>query len=168
MRRLVPGLAIPVLVGVPLAMATSSIVDLAAAASGVLCLVAVMRASLSWATAGAALALLALALARPEASSATDVFMLVLFGSALLLLLDGTHLCDRFDGAEVARALWRRHLALWTARAAISLGIALMIAVLAPLIALSLPSLWAPVVAGLGVLAAFAAALAWARRGGGA
>lgn len=164
MRRLLPGLAIPVLVGVPLATGTSSAVDLVAAASGVVCLVAVLRASLSWATAGAALAVLSLALARPDASSSTSVFMLVAFGSALLLLLDGTHLCDRFDGAEVTRALWRRHMALWTARAAISLGIALVIAVLAPLIALSLPHLWAPFVAGLGVLAAFAAAVAWARR----
>jgi hypothetical protein len=166
MRRLVPGLAIPVLAGVPLAMATSWTVDLAAAASGVVCLVAVSRASLAWATAGGALAVLALALARPEASSPTSVLLLVAFGSALLLLLDGTHLCDRFAGAEVARALWRRHMAVWAARAAIALGIALVIAVLAPLIALALSSLWAPVVAGLGVVAAFAAAAAWARRGG--
>ncbi|MGE0580455.1 MAG: hypothetical protein AB7F22_37490, partial [Reyranella sp.] len=132
--------------------------------SGVLCLVAVMRASLSWATAGAALALLSLALARPDASSSTGVLMLVAFGSALLLLLDGTHLCDRFEGAEVARPVWRRHIALWIARAAISLGIALVIAVLAPLIAVSLPPLWAPFVAGIGILASFAAAVAWARR----
>jgi hypothetical protein len=165
MRQWIPGLAIPVLVGVPLAMGTSWTVDLAAAASGVLCLLAVLRASLSWATAGAALALLSLALARPDISSSpTDVFMLVAFGSAVVLLLDGTHLCDRFDGAEVARVLWRRHIALWTARAAISLGIALAIAVLAPLIADSLPRPWLPFVAGIGVLAAFAAAVAWARR----
>lgn len=159
-----PGLAIPVLVGVPLWMGTSWIVDLAAAAGGVLCLVAVLRASLGWATSGAALALLALALARPEASSSSSVFVLVAFGSALLLLLDGTHLCDRFDGAEVARAVWRRHIALWVARWAISLGIALVIAVAAPLIALSLPQPWPPFVAGFGILAAFAAAVAWVRR----
>lgn len=167
MRRLVPGLAIPVLVGVPLGMGNSGAVDLAAAASGVLCLVAVLRASLAWATSGAALALLALALARPDASSSTSVFMLVAFGSALLLLIDGTHLCDRFARAEVARALWRRHIALWVARWAISLGVALVIAVVAPLIALSLPPLWAPFIAGIGILAAFAAAVAWARRGSG-
>lgn len=164
MRRLVPGLAIPVLVGVPLGMGTSWAVDLAAAASGVVCLVAVLRTSLAWATAGAAFAVLALALARPEASSSGDVFMLVAFGSALLLLLDGTHLCDRFDGAEVARALWRRHIALWVARWAISLGVALVIAVVAPLIALALPQPWPPFVGGIGILAAFAAAVAWARR----
>ncbi|WP_395708708.1 hypothetical protein [Reyranella sp.] len=165
MRRLVPGLAIPVLVGVPLWMGNSWAVELATAASGVLCLVAVLRASLALATSGAALALLALALARPEASSPASVFLLVAFGSALLLLLDGTHLYDRFDGAEVARALWRRHIALWVARWAISLGIALVIAVVAPLIALALPHLWPPFVAGLGILVAFAAAVAWARRG---
>ena len=164
MRRLVPGLAIPVVVGVPLWMGNSSAVDLAAAASGVLCLVAVLRASLAWATSGAALALLALAVARPEASSPASVFMLVAFGSALLLLLDGTHLCDRFEDAVVARALWRRHIALWVARWAISLGIALLIAVVAPLIALAVPHPWPPVVAGIGILAAFAAAVAWARR----
>lgn len=164
MRRLVPGLAIPVLVGVPLAMGNTWAVELGAAASGVLCFLAVLRASLAWATSGAALALLALALARPEASSAASVLMLAAFGSSILLLLDGTHLCDRFDGAEVTRALWRRHIALWVARAAISCGVALVIAVLAPLIALSLPQPWPPFVAGAGILAAFAAAVAWARR----
>lgn len=164
MRRLVPGLAIPVLVGVPLAMGTSWTVDLAVAASGVLCLLAVLRARLSWATAGAALALLSLVLARPDASSSTDVFLLVAFGSAVVLLLDGTHLCDRFDGAEVAPILWRRLVGLWVARAATSLGIGLAIAALAPLIALALPQPWLPFVAGIGILAAFGAAVAWVRR----
>ena len=163
-RRLVPGLAIPVLVGVPLAMGTSWTVNLAAAAGGVLCLLAVLRASLSWATAGAALALLSLVLARPDASSSTDVFLLVAFGSAVVLLLDGTHLCDRFAGAEVAPILWRRLIGLWVARAATSLGIGLAIAAVAPLIALSLPQAWLPFVAGIGILAAFAAAVAWVRR----
>jgi hypothetical protein len=152
-------------VGVPLSLATTWTVAAVAAASGALCIIAVLRASLGLATAGAALALLSLALALRDASSSAYVLVLAAFGSAVLLLADGTHLCKRFEGASVARVLWQRYIAWWTARAAFSLGLALMIAVVAPLIALSLPQPWAPFVAGIGVLAAFTAALAYARAG---
>lgn len=162
MRRLVPGLAIPVLMGVPILMEPSSPVGILALASGALCLVAVLRMSLPWATAGGALALLALALALRQSSLSGNGLVLTLFGLALLLLVDGTHLCHRFDGAEVTRALWRRLAVWWTARAAISLGIAIVIAAVAPLVAIGLPPSWAPFLAGIGVLAAFAAAVAFA------
>ena len=162
MRRLVPAIAIPVLMGVPVLLEMSPAVGLVALAAGVLCIVAVLRASLPWATAGGALALLSLALALRQSSLSGDGLLLTVFGLALLLLVDGTHLCHRFDGAVVTRALWRRLAVWWTARAAISLGIAIVIAVLAPLIAIGLPPSWAPFLAGIGVLAAFAAAIAFA------
>ncbi|NQW53950.1 MAG: hypothetical protein HQ465_22200 [Rhodospirillales bacterium] len=52
MKRVVPALAIPVLAGVPLCVDTSRLVAVVALAGGVVCLVAVLRASLSLATAG--------------------------------------------------------------------------------------------------------------------
>jgi hypothetical protein len=162
MRRLVPGIAIPVLMGVPVLMEPSSPVAVLALASGALCLIAVLRMSLAWATAGGAIALLALAVALEQSSLSGNALVLTVFGLALLLLVDGTHLCHRFDGAEVTRALWRRLTVWWTARAAISLGIAIVIAIVAPLIAIGLPPSWAPFLAGIGILAAFAAAVAFA------
>jgi hypothetical protein len=162
MRRLVPALAIPVLVGVPLWVEMSKPVGVVALASGALCLVAVLRASLSLATAGATLALFSLALALRISSSPADVLVMAVFGSALLLLVEGTQLCRRFEGALVTPSLWHRTIAWWTKRAATSLAIAIVIAFLAPLIALSLPPSWAPFVAGIGVLTSFAAAVALA------
>lgn len=164
MNRLVPALAIPVLAGIPVWMGNSRPVEFVAGAGGALCLLAVLRASLALATTGAAVALLALALALRQAPSSANVVMLVAFGSALLLLIDGTWLCRRIDGAEVPGVLWRRHVAWWIGRAAISLGSALIIAIVAPLVALALPQPWAPLLAGIGILAAFAAAVALARR----
>ena len=160
-RQLIPGLAIPVLIGVPVLVEPSWTVGLVALAAGALCIAAVLSASVSWTTAGGAFALCALALALRQSSASADGLVLTVFGLALLLLVDGTHLCHRFDSAEVTRALWRRWTAWWTARAEICLGIAIVIASLAPLIALGLPPSWAPFLAGLGVLAAFAAAVAF-------
>ena len=162
MRRLVPGLALPILVGVPLWVEMSWLVGLVALASGALCAVAVLRASLSLATGGSSLALISLALALRASSSSVNVLVMVVFGLALLLLAEGTHLGRRFQGAAVTPSLWRRYMTFWTGRASISLAIAIVITVLAPLIAISLPQSWAPFVAGIGVLAAFAAAVAFA------
>ena len=160
MKRLVPALAIPLLVGVPLWVETSRLVAVVALAAGAVSLVAVLRASLPLATVGGTLALFALALALRLASSSPDVLAMAIFGSGLLLLVEATHLCGRFDGASVTPSLWRRTLAWWAARASISLAVVIVIAVLAPLITISLPAAWAPFVAGIGVLAAFAAAVA--------
>jgi hypothetical protein len=160
MKALAAVLAIPLLVGVPLWVETSGLVAVVALAGGAVCLVAVLRASLSLATMGGTLALFSLALALRSASSSADVLAMVAFGSSLLLLVEAAHWGRRFDGASVTPALWRRTVAWWTARASISLAIAIVLAFLAPLIAVSLTSSWAPFVAGIGVLAAFAAAVA--------
>jgi len=161
MRRLAAAAAIPALVGVPLWLDTSWAVGLFAIAGGAFSIVALRRASLQSAATGGTLAVTSLALALR--SSSAHLLLAALFGVALVLLLDGAHLSSRLAGAAIARAWWRRHMVWWSARAAISLGIAIVIAVVAPLIALALPPLWGSFVAGLGVLAAFAAALAFAR-----
>ena len=161
MKRFVPGLALPILVGVPLWVEMSWLVGLVALASGALCIVAMLRASLSLATGGSSLALISLALAL-RGSSSVNVLVMVVFGLALLLVAEGTHLSRRFQGAAATPSLSRRYMAWWTGRASISLAIAIVIAVLAPLIAISLPQSWAPFVAGIGVVAAFAAAVVFA------
>ena len=157
-----PGLAIPILVGVPLWVETSWLVAAVALASGALCIVAVLRASLSLATAGGVARACLPGAGASQSSSSANVLVMAVFGLALLLLVDGTHLCKRFEGAAVTPSLWRRTWRWWTGRGAISLAIAIVIAVLAPLVAISLPQSWAPFVAGIGVLATFAAAVAFA------
>jgi len=162
MNRLVPAPAIPILVGVPLWVETSGLVAAVALSSGAVCLIAVLRASLSLATVGGTLAICSLALALHLSSSSPDALMLAAFGSSLLLLVEAAHLCGRLEGASVTPSLWRRTIAWWTGRASISLAIVIVVTVLAPLVALSLPAAWAPFVAGIGVLATFTAAVAFA------
>lgn len=154
---------IPVLIAMPLCINTSWAVGLAAMVSGAACLLAVVRTSLQYATAGGVLALVSMALAlRDSSSSSLHVLMAGIFGLALLLLIDATHLSGRFDGAAITRTWWRRHIVWWSARAAISLATVIVIAILAPLVAVTVPHLWGPFLAGLGVLSIIAAALAFA------
>lgn len=160
--RLVPGLAIPVLVGVPLWVEMSWLVAAVALAGGAIGLVAILRASLSLATAAGVLALSSLALALRDLSSSANMLVMAVFGLALLLMADGTHRCKRLEGAATTPSYWRRCMAWWTGRGAISLAIAVVIAILAPLVAASLPQVWAPFVAGIGILTTFAAAMAFA------
>ena len=162
MRRLVPGLAIPILLGLPLSVEASWLVALPAMASATLCVVAVLRWSPPLATAGGAFGLISLALALRDAPSSAGMLAPFVFGLALLFLVDGVHLGKRLDGAAVARVLWHRRLAWWTARAAISLGVAIVIAVLAPAITILLPLPWGPFLAGIGVVVTLAAALTFA------
>jgi hypothetical protein len=84
------------------------------------------------------------------------------FGLALLFLVDGVNLGRRYAGAAVASVVWRRLLGWWTARAAMTLGVAIVIAVLAPTITVLLPLLSGPFLAGVGVLVSLAAALTFA------
>jgi hypothetical protein len=166
MRRLAALAAIPVLVGLPPWLAPTWAVGLVSAASFAFCLGAVRRASLRTATMGGMLALIALMLALRDPDSRPHMLVAAVFGMALLLLLDGVYLQERLDGADIAPRWWRRRLGWWTARAAFTLAIAIVVASLAPLIAMTLPPLSGSVLAGLGVLAAFAAALAlaWPRK----
>jgi hypothetical protein len=162
MTRLLPGLAIPVLVGVPLWVEMSWLVAVVALAGGAVGLVAILRASLSLAIAAGVLALSSLALALRDPSSSASMLVVAVFGLALLLLADGTHRCRRLDGAGTTPSWWHRCMAWWMGRGAITLVIVAVIAILAPLVAASLPQVWAPFVAGIGILMTFAAAVAFA------
>ena len=160
--KLVTCLAIPILVAVPLWVEMSWLVAAVALAGCTVGVVAILRASLSLATAGGVLALSSLALALRDASSSANMLVVAVFGLALLLLADGTHRSRRLDGAGTPPSYWRRWFAWWTGRAAISLAIAAVIAVLGLMVAASLPQVWAPFVAGIGILMAFVAAMAFA------
>lgn len=167
MRRLAAAAAVPVLVGLPVWIDASWPVVLLAAAAGAFCLGAVRRLSLQGAVTGGVLALIALTLALRNAAAPPHVLLAATFGVALLVLLEGTHFASRLDGAAIARAWCRRHLAWWSARTALSLAAAVAIAAVAPLAAMALPALSGAFLAGLGIVAAFAAALAlaWPRSG---
>ena len=164
MTRLVPALALPILMGVPLWVETSWGVGLLASANGALCFIAILRSSPSVATVGGVCALLSLALAFRHASDSANVAGAVVFGLALLLFADGVHLCRRFDGAAIAPAFWRRQIVWWIARGAIALAIAMAIAMIASLVRISLSEFWAPVLAAIGALLAFASAIVFAWR----
>jgi hypothetical protein len=164
MTRLVPALAVPFLLGMPIWVEPSRGVGILAAVSGALCILAILRASPSVATVGGVFALVSLALAVRHQSASTDMLGSAVFGLALLLFVDGIHVCKRFDGAAVAPAFWRRQISWWIARGAISLAIALVIAGIASLVRISLSEFWAPVLAAIGALAAFASAIAFAWR----
>lgn len=163
MSRIVPGLAIPILVGVPLWVETSWLVGAVALAGGAVSLMAVLRASLSLATGGGVLALSSLTLALRDPSASANTVLVAVFGLALLLTADGSARCKRLEGARTTPSYWQRCAVWWTGRAATSLAIVIVIAILAPLVAASLPQLWMPFVAGIGILTTFAAAVAFAR-----
>jgi hypothetical protein len=161
MRRLVPALAIPILAGLPLWVEMSWLVGFFALAGGAVCLIALLRASLALAAGGGALALSSLALALRDSPS-TNMFVMAIFGLALLLVADGAHCRKRLEGAAVTTSLWRRYIVWWIGRGSISLAITIVIVALAPLVAISLPQLWGPLLSGVGILVAFAAAVAFA------
>jgi hypothetical protein len=161
MTRLVPSLALPILMGVPIWIEPTWGGGLLAAVSGALCVLAILRASSSVATVGGVFALVSLTLAFRHQSASTNLLGSAVFGLALLLFIDGIHLCKRFDGAAVAQAFWRRQVSWWIARGAISLAIAIVIAGGASLVRISLSQFWAPVLAAIGALAAFASAVAF-------
>ena len=148
--------------GVPLWVETSWLVAAVALAGGAVGIIAILRGSLSLATAGGVLALSSLALALRNSSSSANMLVVAFFGLALLLLADGTHRCKRLEGAATTPSYWWRRMAWWMGRGAISLAIAAVIAILAPLVAASLPQVWASFVAGIGILTTFAAAVAFA------
>jgi hypothetical protein len=164
MRRLAALFAIPVLAGLPLWIAPSWMVGVLAAAGAAFCLAGARRASLQAATTGGVLTLIALTLAVRNAAAAPHVLVMLAYGLALLLLVDSVQFCSRFGGpAEIARGWWRRHLTWWGARAAICLAAGIVIAGLAPLMAMAVPPFTGAFLAGAGVLMAFAAALMFAR-----
>jgi hypothetical protein len=163
MRRLAALLAILVLAGLPLWIAPSWMVGVLAAAGATFCLAGARRVSLQAATTGGVLTLIALTLAVRNASAPPHVLVMLAYGLALLLLVDGVHFSGRFDRAAIARGWWRRHLTWWGARAAICLAAGIVIAGLAPLMAMAVPPFTGAFLAGAGVLMAFAAALMFAR-----
>lgn len=164
MRRVLAAATIPLLVGLPLFLSPSLTVSLLVIISGACLLIGVIRSSLPSAAAGATFALIALALALWDGPS-PNVFVIVLFGLALLSTLELVQHGHCFAGAAVKRTAWHPYVRWWLARNAIAAAVALALSAFssAPL----LPTGPGHFIVGLvGVLIAFAAvtSVAWRRR----
>jgi hypothetical protein len=159
MRKAIPGLIIPVLLGVPLWINASAGVGACSGVAGFCLVLGVIRSSLATTTAGGALALSALTLAIWQSASSLSVFGAFGFGLALLLLVDGVHFVDRFGNARVDWSVWRQQVPWWIGRAAIALAAAIMLVLVSSALAIALPALGRPILAGIGALMAFGAAI---------
>jgi hypothetical protein len=157
MIRSLPLLTVPFLVGVPLLLETSWPVLLLGAAAATLCILGTVFASVGAARAGATAALLDLAYASWWSAGPVAFAPALLFGLALLALIDGVDFARRFSGAEIDRAAVLAQLGYWGARAAATVALALALSVAAGFLATGLPPMARPVAAGIGILMAFAA-----------
>ena len=140
---------------------------MAACIAGVLLIVGVAIRSLPPVTVGGTLAFLALTLALWDSPpSSVSILGAILFGLALLLLAEAAYYGQRLRGALVRRSLWRRQIAWWLARAAITSGVSLIIVALGGTIAAAVPFFGRPILAGAGALLAIGAASAfvWPKR----
>jgi hypothetical protein len=88
-----------------------------------------------------------------------DVAAATVFGLALLFLLDLSEFARRFRGAEVAGDVVRGQIAYWLGRAALIVAALAVLTACASLLSFVVPSGTGSVIAGSGVMIAFAAAL---------
>jgi hypothetical protein len=157
MTRYFPLLSIPVLVGVPLLAEPSWPIAGIGAATALFCTLGVVLASARLARTGAMLALFDLTVALWWSAPPMRVATALVFGLALLSLIEGVDFSRRFSGAVVDGAVITAQLRYWGARtAAIAAAAALLLAA-ARLVATALPPLTGPVIAGIGAITAFAA-----------
>jgi hypothetical protein len=105
------------------------------------------------------LAVIALALALWWSGTSMSVFGAVAFGLALLLLLDSTYLISRFAGSAFDRSALRNQVTWWMARAAVFVGAAILITVLASALRLFVPTSGRAILGAAGALAAIVAGL---------
>jgi hypothetical protein len=159
MNRYVAGVTVPLIVGLPVWIKPVGIAAVVAILAGLICFTGLARRSLGVTLCGCVLAMMDLALALWWAGSSLSVLGAASFGLALLFLLDTVHFAGWFAGAEVDPAAWRSHLAWWIGRAAISCGAAIVLTLLALVLAAALPSFGRPILAGVGALAVFVAAV---------
>jgi hypothetical protein len=159
MSRYSSALAIPLIIGLPFWIKPTGIVGMIAIVAGLFCLAGVLLLSLASALIGCVFALIDLAIALWWTAPSISVFGAVAFGLALLFLLEIVHFASRFRGAEIDRSAWRAQMAWWIGRAAISVGAAVVVVLVASLLTWVLPSFGRPIFAGAGALAAFIAAM---------
>lgn len=130
-----------------------------AGAGSLLCTIGIAWSTPAPVTVGAIFSIIAYAAALWLRASGVNIVGATVFGLGLLFLLDLSEFSRRFRGAEIAAEVVRGQIAYWLGRA-----VAITIAVVALTICAFFLSLFVPgsaraVVAGLGAVIAFAAAL---------
>jgi hypothetical protein len=93
------------------------------------------------------------------AADGIDVTGATAFGLALLFLMDLSEFGRRFHGATVAVSVIRGQTAYWIARAALILGAVALLTLAGSVLASLVPAQGSAVIAGLGVVIAFAGAV---------
>ena len=130
-----------------------------AGAGFLLCALGVGLNVLAPITAGAVFALIGYTAALWLGGEGVDVVGATVFGLALLLLLDLSEFAQRFRGAEIATDVFRGQIVYWLGRAVATIAAVTLLMACALLLSLLLPSSGRSVIAGLGAVIAFAAAL---------
>jgi hypothetical protein len=153
------GLPIAVMAAVPLWTGISASVVVIEALAILLCAIGVQRHSLGPVTMGAVFATMGYAVALWFAADGIDVIGATAFGLALLFLMDLSEFGRRFHGATVAVSVIRGQTAYWIARAALILGAVALITLAGSVLASLVPAQGSAVIAGLGVVIAFAGAV---------
>ena len=153
--------AIPIIViaGLPVWTAPSAPVLLIEAAAGLFCALGIARYALASVAAGGALATIGYALALWSGAAGVDIVGAAVFGIALLVLLDLSDGARRWHGAEIATEVVQAQLAYWFGRTAIIVAAMALLSLCSAVLAGLVPAGGRAIVAGLGVLIAFAAAL---------
>jgi hypothetical protein len=159
MTRSWAALPIIVMAGLPLWVAPSAPVMLIEAVAGLFCALGVLRHALVPVMAGGALAMIGYALALWSADAGVDIIGAAVFGIALVLLLDVGESGRRWRGADIAVEVLRAQLAYWFGRSAIAAAAVVLLSLCGAVLAVFVPAGERAIVAGLGVLIAFAAVL---------
>ena len=159
MTRSWTALPIIVIAGLPVWTTPSAPVLLIEAAAVLLCALGIVRYALVPVTAGGALATIGYALALWSGSAGVDIVGAAVFGIALLVLLDLSDGARRWHGADIAAEVVRAQLAYWFGRTAIAAAAVALLSLCGAVLAVLVPAGGRAIVAGLGVLIAFAAVL---------
>jgi len=159
MTRSWAALPIIVMAGLPLWVAPSAPVILIETMAGLFCVLGIVRHALTPVTTGGALATIGYALALWSADAGVDMIGAAVFGIALVLLLDLSDAARRWHGADIAVEVVRAQLAYWFGRSAIAAAAVALLSLCGAVLAIVVPAGGRAIVAGLGALIAFAAAL---------
>jgi len=120
------------------------------------CVCGVIRYSLGALSAGAGLAVIGYTVALWSSATGVDVIGATAFGLALIFLLDLGEFARRFRGAAIASSVVRAQTVYWVGRAALIVGVIMLLALVASAMAALVPGPSRAVVTGLGSVLAFA------------
>jgi hypothetical protein len=159
MSRYWTGLPALVMVGVPVWTAPSDLVVAIEVLALLLCAVGILTSALAPVTGGGILGTIGYAVAVGGSAGGVDVVGATAFGLALLFLLDLSEFARRRRGTAISVMAMRGQRRYWLARAAVIVGAVAVLLLCGSIVALIVPGAARAVVAGAGVMIAFAGAL---------